>query len=537
MSRRRHSALFSGRWGVAAALALLLAGLAATAAAVRRERANQRDAFDREVRAVFDALRRDTLAFLEVLDAIRALSAIDLDPAVTEEATRAALLYQRRVLGAYAFAQKISDATRRGGYEETLFPIVETDPARPGEFRPRPAAAFYMPITSQTPPAGLGLPNGFDLGSRKEDAAALAVMEKSYTFAIGGDVPSQPGAVMVFAPIRNASGEFMGLAAAPWSPAKSVAAAKAEARSDLDCALVPLEGAYEEGAGSRLLQLGNRAWIFRADPGETGLSATEKRIAAVGLAGSLLVSLLFLSLVRGTRRLDHLVAARTKELEAANQEREALEKELLRAQQDERERIGRDLHDSLGQKLTGALFLISPLHPAPAAKTAAATLKEAIADVRRVTRGLSPLALAETGLPEGLRGLARDAETLFGFAVALAIDDDPPVPESAAAAEHLYQIAQEAVTNAARHAGAKQVAITLARDGETGWGLLAVDDDGKGLGPEGKAGGNGLRLMRHRAELIRGKWEMLPSPLGGLRIACRFPLSGGATAAQRESKK
>jgi signal transduction histidine kinase len=518
---KRWTSLLAGGRGYAFALALFLLGLAGTASSVHRERANQRDVFEREARAVFDALRRNTQSFLEVLDAIRALSAINLDPELTEEATRAALLYQRRILGAYAFAQKIPDGIRSRGYEESLFPIVENDPDRPGEYRARGTAPFYMPLTSQTPPAGLGLPNGFDLGSRKEDAAALAVMERSDTFTVGGDVPAQPGAVLVFAPIRSTAGEFMGLAAAPWAPAKAVSAAKEESRSDLDCTLLPLEKGFEGSAGSWILQLGNRAWVFRAAPPEQALSATEKRIASVGIAGSLLVSLLFLSLVRGARRLDHLVAARTKELEAANQEREALERELLSAQQDERERIGRDLHDSLGQKLTGALFLISPLQPAPAAKTAAATLKDAIAEVRRVTRGLSPLALAETGLPEGLKALARDAGSLFGFDVALDIASDPPQPESAAAAEHLYQIAQEAVTNAARHAKAEHVAISLGRT-EDGQGLLAIDDDGKGIKGE-KAGGNGLRLMRHRAELIRGSWSLSPSPLGGIRIECRFP--------------
>lgn len=521
---KRHPSLLAGFRGYLFAAVLLLAGLVATASSLLRERANQRKVFEREAQAVFHTLRRDTQTFLEVLDAIRALSAIDLAPALAGEVTRAALLYQRRVLGAYAFAQKISDDVRSRGYEESLFPIVETDPARPGEYRARGTAPFYMPLTSQTPPAGLGLPNGFDLGSRKEDAAALAVMERSDTFTVGGDVPALPGAVMVFAPIRNTSGEFMGLAAAPWSPEKAVAAAKGESRSELDCTLLPLEDGFEGASGSWLLQLGNRAWVFRAAPPETGLSAAEKRIAAAGTAGSLLVSLLFLSLVRGTRRLDHLVAARTKELEAANRERETLERDLLRAQQDERERIGRDLHDSLGQKLTGALFLIAPLQPAPAAKTAAATLKEAIADVRRVTRGLSPLALAETGLPEGLRGLARDAGKMFGFEVSLDIASPPPVPESGAAAEHLYQIAQEALTNAARHAGAKHVVLRLA-GGEAGEGMLAIDDDGKGMNGGKTPGGNGLRLMRHRAELIGGRWEMLPSPLGGVRISCRFPLA------------
>jgi len=523
---RRFTSFLSGKTGVVFAASLLLLGLGATAATVLRERAAQRDIFRREARAVFDVLRRDTLTFLEVLDAIRALSAIDLDPAVTREVTRSALLYQRRVLGAYAFAQKISDEIRRGGYEESLFPIVEADPARPGEFRPRPAAAFYMPVTSQTPPASLGVPDGFDLGSRREDATALAVMEKSDTFTVGGPVPSMPGAVMVFAPIRNTAGEFMGLAAAPWNPERSIAAAKAESRSDLACTLSPLEGPYEEADGAWPLQIGSQSWLFRATPAETGVSRAEIRIALVGGAGSLLVSLLFLSLVRGTRRLDRLVAERTKELETANLEREALERDLLGAQQAERERIGRDLHDSLGQKLTGALFLLSPLKSAPAAASAVATLKDAIAEVRRVTRGLSPLALAETGLPEGLKGLGRDARSLFGFEASVSIASPPPEPESAAAAEHLYQIAQEALTNAARHAKAAKVAITLGYDETAGRGLLAVDDDGRGL-PETKAAGNGLRLMRHRAELVGGTCEIGPSPLGGVRVACRFPLARG----------
>jgi signal transduction histidine kinase len=87
-------------------------------------------------------------------------------------------------------------------------------------------------------------------------------------------------------------------------------------------------------------------------------------------------------------------------------------------------------------------------------------------------------------------------------------------------ATHLYRIAQEAISNALRHSGGRNIRIALQR--ENGQTVLRIDDDGKGLSPEAAhAGGMGLRTMQYRAALLGGKLEAGPGPDGGTRIECR----------------
>jgi len=542
------------RGGRPVALAVLLLGLAATAFLARRvalaETARRQAAFRAGAESLFSRTMDEIQTFMEILDSIRQLYTLDIPPEQAADLTAKTMLYQRRVLGTYAFAQLIPHATRETmDYDASVAVIAVDDPDRPGDYRPSPAKAFYFPVTSQVPADGLGLPDGYDLSSRPDDAKALRGMDRTGVFALGGPAPAIPGSRLLYAPIRYPNGVLLGAAIAPFRPDRILAAAlDALGSPPLEAALSstrtappPLEAPF---AYVRLFVLADEQWSFSAVPAPGAPAAAPSRAAAktatAGTAVSLAVALLLLAFATRTRRIERLVSLRTAELARANRrlaalndERRELENDLLAAAVRERTRIGRDLHDSLGQKLTGALYLFSAYrkgNPAPEADLITATLKDAVAQIRRIARGLAPVELTEDGLPDALRSLAEEATALFSLPVVFEPASPLPRLPTAAMAENLYLVAQEAVTNAARHARPTRIRVTLSTT--PSGGLLAIDDDGPGLPAPPAAGtparspsegGNGLRIMRHRAELHGGTLSLEPSPLGGLRVACRFP--------------
>ena len=221
-------------------------------------------------------------------------------------------------------------------------------------------------------------------------------------------------------------------------------------------------------------------------------------------------------------------------MSASLREREAekvrLEREVLEISERERRRIGHDLHDGLGQRLTAASMTTNALvaamqTEAPAlaqrAEEIGHQLRGAIAEARALSHGLAPVALSDDGLMSALASLTDSAARSGARCVF-----DCPVPvrvPDAEVAGQLYRIAQEAVNNALKHAAASEIRIGLERRGS--FGVLEVDDDGEGLpDPAPASGGIGLRVMRYRAQLIGGELEISSPPAGGTRIACRFPL-------------
>jgi signal transduction histidine kinase len=224
------------------------------------------------------------------------------------------------------------------------------------------------------------------------------------------------------------------------------------------------------------------------------------------------------------------LGARLAEREA---ERVRLERVILETVEREQRRIGEDLHDGPGQQLTAASLatngLITALDAAapalvPQAESLSRQLRESIAEVRALSHGLAPVALADEGLIHALHELAeattRNAKVHCIFDCTLPVS----VPDVALAG-HLYRIAQEAVNNALKHAAPREIRLGLERrPGDTL--VLEVDDDGDGM-PETLAadGGIGLRVMRHRAKLIGGAVEISLAPAGGTRITCHIPCS------------
>jgi len=206
-----------------------------------------------------------------------------------------------------------------------------------------------------------------------------------------------------------------------------------------------------------------------------------------------------------------------------------LEREVLKAGSEERQRIGRDLHDVLGQNLTGVSFLSKALakrlaesgaREAEQAEQIAELVSRSVAQARAISHGLCPVQLKEEGLMEALRELASRVESLFAIPCRFDCAEAIPISD-AAAATSLYHIAQEAVNNATKHAQATRLRVRLGRaDGKI---TLAVEDNGIGLPETPKAGGMGLRIMQYRADLIGAVLRMERPEGGGTRVVCSLP--------------
>ncbi len=211
-------------------------------------------------------------------------------------------------------------------------------------------------------------------------------------------------------------------------------------------------------------------------------------------------------------------------------ERKQLERKILDVGSLERRRIGQDLHDTLGQNLTGIAFLskavarsLGSRGVAEAAQVAeiARQVNEAIAKTRSIAHGLCPVGLTEDGLTNGLRELLSSVEQLCKVRGRLWCDRDWQIADSSAAV-HIYSIVQEAVNNAVRHGKAKNIEVRLEAQGE---GVcLSIKDDGVGLPQDVEAAkGMGLHTMRYRAETIGAVFSIGRAAPRGTCIACLLP--------------
>ena len=194
-----------------------------------------------------------------------------------------------------------------------------------------------------------------------------------------------------------------------------------------------------------------------------------------------------------------------------------LEKEVLDIAEREQSRFGHDLHDGLGQHLTGVQFMAQVLQQklearhAPEAAEAgeiASLIRQGITQTRDLARGLSPVVLQSKSLQDALRDLAGGITRRGQAACHAELDDDIAITDSETAIQ-LYRIAQEAVNNALKHAQARNITISLQHD-EAGRVDLTVRDDGLGFPENFQPGlGMGLRVMNYRAGLIGGSLEIL----------------------------
>jgi PAS domain S-box-containing protein len=213
----------------------------------------------------------------------------------------------------------------------------------------------------------------------------------------------------------------------------------------------------------------------------------------------------------------------------------ALESRAAEIAERERERFGQDLHDGLGQDLTGLALAAGLLRARLGGASAVATrhadeiealARRAIAKARSLARGIYPAGLVSGALPDYLRDMGRFVEETFGTRLELDWDTPPDLDEGRA--RNLYWIVQEAVTNAVKHGGARRVVVSSRR--ENGRVVVRVRDDGRGLRGSVATDGLGLKVMRARARTLGASLRVEDHVEGGVVVECALPEARGETS-------
>lgn len=213
-------------------------------------------------------------------------------------------------------------------------------------------------------------------------------------------------------------------------------------------------------------------------------------------------------------------------------DRVALQGELLTILSESQRQIGQDLHDSVGQKLTGLGMLAGGLVEAlqehspadlKAAKRISTGLEESLRQIRRLSRGLLPVEVDAEGLRAALTELADMSHYDSGVKCTMECEQPVRIDDNEVATQ-LYRIVQEAMTNALKHGAPKHVAIRLSRDDSQI--TLSVRDDGKGISSAALTSqGIGLRTMHYRAALIGATLSIAPVNGRGTLVICHLPES------------
>jgi PAS domain S-box-containing protein len=221
-------------------------------------------------------------------------------------------------------------------------------------------------------------------------------------------------------------------------------------------------------------------------------------------------------------------------------ERKRLEKAILEISAEEQRRIGQDLHDGLGQHLTGIAFMSKVqeqklaekgLPEAAEAARIVGLVNDAINKTRELAHGLLPVISDAHGLMSALKRWAAEVEDLFNISCCLRMDE-PVLIHDANMSTHLYRIAQEAVNNAIKHGQAKHITISLfARNGD---GTLKIENDGLRLPePSTNESGMGMQIMNYRARMIGGSLKVESGAVRGITITCLFPLAKGKEGSKK----
>jgi PAS domain S-box-containing protein len=220
-------------------------------------------------------------------------------------------------------------------------------------------------------------------------------------------------------------------------------------------------------------------------------------------------------------------------------EHKALQREVLEIAALEQRRIGQDLHDGIGQELTGLTMmtqrllgeLVSGGFPeAEAASKIHSRLEQALSHVRSLSKGLVPVEVDAEGLMLALSELAARTSELHGVSCMFEYLRPVAISDNATAM-HLYRMTQEAVTNAVKHGRPKKIVIRLGTEGKLV--TLRVIDDGRGFAlPEAAMTGTGLRIMRYRADLIGAHLEISTARPHGTIVACSVAPRGEGAAGE-----
>lgn len=211
-------------------------------------------------------------------------------------------------------------------------------------------------------------------------------------------------------------------------------------------------------------------------------------------------------------------------------ERKQLEQRLDEQRRLEETRAGHDLHDGVGQELTGIALLMKSLETRMAAEDSPhldtlrgidAALSQAIATTRNLARGLHPGLDSELGLQGALSSLCERVAKLYRVECRFDCTCPFPILEEVRA-NHLYRIAQEALTNSVKHGEAKHIELRCGHREDAF--EMDIVDDGNGFPDTPTEGGMGLHIMQYRIRTIGGTLEVSPEPGGGSRVHCCCPL-------------
>ncbi|GAA1423178.1 HAMP domain-containing sensor histidine kinase [Streptomyces thermospinosisporus] len=228
--------------------------------------------------------------------------------------------------------------------------------------------------------------------------------------------------------------------------------------------------------------------------------------------------------VRGGGEVAKLVSTFNAMLERLEGERAASSARALLAQESERRRIAQELHDEVGQSMTAVLLALERAAdeaPDPLRadlRQVQEITRESLDEVRRLVRRLRPGVLDDLGLVSAVTSLATEFATHTGLRVRRSFDADLPALDRETELV-IYRVAQEGLTNAARHAEAQNVDVSLRGDG--GGVVLEVSDDGRGIGAAQE--GAGIRGMRERALLVGATLDIVPAAPAGTTAAGTTP--------------
>ena len=244
---------------------------------------------------------------------------------------------------------------------------------------------------------------------------------------------------------------------------------------------------------------GNRVWI--------------REVCCATIRNNRLVSLFGIAQdITERRRLAELVA------DAANQERP---------------RLGADLHDGLGQDLTGLALLLRSAATRAESDCRGLALElgelatlasKAVQTTRAMAHGMLPVGLSDGGLTGALQRLSHSTHAAFGVAVSVRYRGNPEFRPNGMAAETVYRVAQEAITNAVKHGHSKRISLFVhTRENQT---ILIVSNDGERIDLKRVPEGMGFQIMKYRARMLGGWVDILPIQKGGTRVRCVLPRNG-----------
>ena len=300
-----------------------------------------------------------------------------------------------------------------------------------------------------------------------------------------------------------------------------------------------------------LLLIGTLVLVLAVGPVHASLAVVEPLDLVIGLIVMLVANLLLLRqalapierLVERMRTVDLLqpgqrlveeggvevaevVAAFNQMLDRLEVERRESSRRALAAQEMERVRVARHLHDEVGQVLTGVLLQLDTLATADSAsrrgrvEETKAAVRGALEEVRRIAQELRPELLEHLGLVSALTQLARTFGDQSGIVIERHFASDlPNLSQEGELA--IYRVTQESLTNIARHSQASRVELTL--EGGADSVVLYVVDNGRGMAEAPANGGGGLRGMRERAVLVGGALAVKPGRDGGVEVRLEVP--------------